>query len=217
MVAAQAALLTDQSKEIFQLRHRISNLEKPKHEAHYQELLEKRLCGNHLHIQGVGTTDVSTPDAHVEVKRWNRYHEVPGQLDKYHRACPRPRRCVYFFGVPPSAARIHEVLNMMISHGIEMYSVGPDDEVISHTMVPQNDHETTDSFGTWLQDHVITVPGKRIHIHRFINVYGKEVKRGVLATKLRAMGVDITEKKERDPACCNASVLCAVNVAVKTD
>ena len=60
-------------------------------------------------------------------------------------------------------------------------------------------------------------PGKRIHIHRFTKTYAKEVKRGLLGSKLKAMGVVLSDKKERDADCCNTSFICALDVVVKED
>jgi len=132
-ILALTDLLTEQGKETLELRKRVKNLESPKHESHYQKLLEIRFQGKHLHIEGVGTTDVTTSDAHNEVKNWRRYHEVPGQLAKYNHGSPRPRKCVYFFGNPPSSKKIEHILNLMTLQNIEMYSFDLDDEIVAHS------------------------------------------------------------------------------------
>jgi len=171
MTSAQAVISLDKSKEMETLRHRIRDLEKPKHESHYQSLLEKQLKGKHLHIKNVGTTDITTEDSHVEIKRWTRYHEVPGQLSKYNQACPRMRKCVYFFGPPPSSQKMQDILKLMTSQGIEMYSFDADDEIITHVLETNFDvkvkstHEIeSDSLKKFLsdEDQVIFSEGSRV-------------------------------------------------------
>ena len=41
-----------------------------KDESFYQALLEKEFKSGHAHLRGVGFTDVTTEDAHIEIKRW---------------------------------------------------------------------------------------------------------------------------------------------------
>jgi hypothetical protein len=77
-------------------------------------------------------TDITTPEAHVEIKVWKRFQEVPGQLAKYHQAVRRDKLCVYFFGPEPSGERYAQVLALMEAADIEVYSFGPDDEVRKH-------------------------------------------------------------------------------------
>lgn len=127
-IQAQAALTSKLMKDLRQAQS-------GKKENHYQALLELKLGGKPLHIPNVGRTDVTTDEAHVEIKKWSRYVEVPGQLAKYQLAAPRRRRCVYFFGVTPSAGRFNDIYTLMTAHGIEMYSVDGDDEIIDHKPV----------------------------------------------------------------------------------
>ena len=58
-----------QGEMIRLLTDRVRKLElgKEKPEKHYQKLVEGLTGGKHLHIPGVGFTDVSTADAHIEV------------------------------------------------------------------------------------------------------------------------------------------------------
>jgi hypothetical protein len=104
-----------------------------KHEGYYQRLLESKLGGTHLTIKGVGITDVTTEDAHVEIKRWRMADQVMGQLARYQLAVPRPRSCAYFFGARPSKEKVVAVEKLMSAAGIEMYSFGDDDGIIDHT------------------------------------------------------------------------------------
>jgi hypothetical protein len=127
--------------EVAGLKARIAELEAAvnpvkKNERHYQQLLEKRLGGKHLYLPGVGTTDITTDDSHVEVKIWEDYHIVPGQLAKYQRAAPRKRKCVYFFGRTPKSRRLTDIAEIMADAGIEMYMFDSDDIPYKHNMAP---------------------------------------------------------------------------------
>ena len=111
---------------------RILKLEQSaKPECRYQKLLEEVLGGTHVTIQGVGTTDITTDDAHIEIKKWSSYQSVPGQLSKYQMGLPRPRSCVYFFGTKPKSLRLNHIINLMRFHRIELYSVDENDQIIN--------------------------------------------------------------------------------------
>lgn len=103
-----------------------------KKEAYYQALLSARLNAGHMLITGVGTTDITTADAHIEIKNWRRFQEVPGQLAKYQQAIPRSRSCVYFFGTEPPKDRYEQIINLMEAANIEVFSFDTSDEVQEH-------------------------------------------------------------------------------------
>lgn len=106
----------------------------PKTEKHFQAILSEKLGAAHMYI-AVGITDITTDDAHIEIKRWGRYQEVPGQLAKYHQAVPRPRRCVYFFGDEPGPERYGQILELMKDAGIEVFSVNSQGEVTPREII----------------------------------------------------------------------------------
>jgi hypothetical protein len=123
---AEVAELKDRVVEVSQLKARVAELEATvnparKNEKHYQKILERQLAATHLHIPGVGYTDLTTPDAHIEIKRFKDYHVVPGQLAKYNHVLPRSRKCVYFFGPLPDEKRLELIADLMAESGIEMY------------------------------------------------------------------------------------------------
>ena len=63
---------------------------------------------------------------------------MPGQLYKYNLVAPRPRRCVYLFGVRPDKKRLEERVKYFQSQGIEMYSFDKNDEIFCHTAEREN-------------------------------------------------------------------------------
>jgi len=103
-----------------------------KKESYYQALLSAKLNAGHMRIEGVGITDITTDDAHIEIKHWGRFQEVPGQLAKYQQALPRSRSCVYFFGTEPPKKRYEQIVNLMEAANIEVFSFDVDDEVQEH-------------------------------------------------------------------------------------
>jgi len=132
LASQNAALQT----EVLHLRAAVADSGKVrKNEDYYQSLLSARMNAGHMSITGVGTTDITTADAHIEIKKWSGYHEVIGQLAKYNRAVKRPRLCVYFFGPEPRKERYEQILDLMTEANIEMYSFDASDEVKSHKRV----------------------------------------------------------------------------------
>jgi hypothetical protein len=126
-------------KELSAAKARIAELElvvhpKRKKEKYYQRILENRLGAKHLRVPGVGETDLTTDDSHIELKKWSDYDDVPGQLAKYNLIIPRPRRCGYFFGPLPGRKRIAFIEALMKSFGIEMYSFDADDDIHRHDL-----------------------------------------------------------------------------------
>ena len=83
-------------------------------------------------ISGVGTTDITTDDAHIEIKNWGRFQEVPGQLAKYQQAVKRPQSHVYFFGPEPPKQRYEQIHELMEAANIRMFSFDAEDEVREH-------------------------------------------------------------------------------------
>ena len=166
-----------QARVITALEARVKRLERPpKPEAYYQRLVEKITGGKHMHLEGVGTTDVTTPDAHIEIKSWHRYHEVIGQLYKYQKACPRSKSVVYFFGIPPSSKRLNSIVESMVANDIRMYSFDDDEFVVTHNIIPSEAVKT--SFQTWCEEHLRTCVGGKVHVHRVVDLYnsGQESK-----------------------------------------
>ncbi|KAJ3035221.1 hypothetical protein HDV00_004129, partial [Rhizophlyctis rosea] len=90
-----------------------------KDESYFQDLLAKRVgvadlkSKGNLTIPGVGTTDVTTPEAHYEIKRWSKYDIVPGQLGKYQLKVRRSKSIACFFGRMPTAERLEIILRLM--------------------------------------------------------------------------------------------------------
>jgi hypothetical protein len=98
-------------------------------ERYYQTILAEKLGAGHMRIAGVGVTDITTPDAHIEVKHWGRYQEVPGQLAKYNQAVPRARLCAYFFGEEPIPERYGQILELMKTFNIDVFAVDARGEI----------------------------------------------------------------------------------------
>jgi len=126
-----------------------------KHESHFQAILQKKFSAEHKHIVGVGVTDITTDDAHIEIKRWKHYDEVSGQLAKYQRALARPRRCVYFFGRMPNSKRLNEIFELMAEANIEVSWFDSEDDSIHHlkSLTPE-DKSLESRIGEFVRDHM---------------------------------------------------------------
>ena len=150
-LVAQAELISDLKREVQALK------QPPKNENYYQNLLEQLTNGKHMHIPGIGRTDVTTNDAHMEIKRWHRYQEVPGQLAKYQSKCPRPRSVVYFFGSMPSNERVRNIQNLMVAHGIEMNYFDDYEDTIHRVEMP-SEKEPDHLISDWITDNIRRSP-----------------------------------------------------------
>lgn len=156
LASQNAALQT----EVLHLRAAVADSGKVrKNEDYYQSLLSARMNAGHMSITGVGTTDITTADAHIEIKKWSGYHEVIGQLAKYNRAVKRPRLCVYFFGPEPKKERYEQILDLMAEANIEMYSVDAGDGIVRHERVS---HEQVTAFREFASKHITRIQNARL-------------------------------------------------------
>lgn len=122
-------------------------------EKYYQAILEETLNAGHLRIENVGETDITTEDAHIEIKRWRDFDKVIGQLRRYQMFVKKARLCTYFFGSRPNDTKVRMIEKLLKEAGIEMYSFNADDSVkqygkaegpfieckISQQVIPDND------------------------------------------------------------------------------
>jgi hypothetical protein len=138
------ARLKPTEAENISLLGRVAQLEETlkrprKNERYYQRLLEERLGAKHHHLSGIGTTDLTTDDAHIEIKKWSDYDDVPGQLAKYEQKLHRARKMACMFGPTPEKARLRFIFELFTKSKIEMYSFDANDELIRHTATPDVD------------------------------------------------------------------------------
>lgn len=178
-------------KDLSAAKARIAELEsvvhpKRKNEKYYQRILEDRLGAKHLWVPGVGETDLTTDDAHIELKKWSEYDDVPGQLAKYNLIIPRPRRCGYFFGPLPGKKRIAFIEALMKSFGIEMYSFDADDDVHRHGKEEDSGQSERSIFTRFRTECLVDEDGDRLEWTVVLPVFQAWAK---------ATGFEIEEKK----------------------
>jgi hypothetical protein len=168
-------------------------------EKYYQRLLERELGSGHLHIAGVGTTDITTPEAHVEIKRWSDADKVIGQLAKYNNALPRQRNCAYFFGPKPCTKRVGDIFNILRAAGIEMYHIDEFDVIHRHELTEGDaSNSLRENVRNFVSDHLFrsTNPDKVLlwkDVHnRYKPLYAK-VRGPILQDELRLQGVRYVE------------------------
>jgi hypothetical protein len=101
-------------------------LEKNRNEAYYQRIIEIFLGNSHenLIVRGslMGTTDISTPNLHGEIKTWKKWKYAMGQLIAYNTCHPRPKLNAYMFGRYEEAHK-RESSNIMKSNGVTVYNL----------------------------------------------------------------------------------------------
>jgi uncharacterized coiled-coil protein SlyX len=190
-----------------------------KQEDYYQDLLERRFSAGPMKIPDVGRTDITTPDQHIEIKKWGRYHEVPGQLAKYQQGCPRKGLAVYFFGTVPGQSRLRQVEALMRSANIAMYSIDEDDEIVEYPYIPLSvlSKKLPDSFSDWFHQTFEPTTGSKVHTHEVATAYGASV---CLVTQyMEAMGLDVPKAAQRavPPCSCNNAKRCVIGYRIRCD
>lgn len=230
-VDSQAELITNlvdsQSELISRLLNQIKQLKRAgaKHEDYYQKLLEVQLSAGPMTIPGVGRTDITTATQHIEIKRWGRYHEVPGQLAKYQMACPRRHLVAYFFGMKPGHDRLKDIRAFMQAHKIKMYSFDEDDEIVDYNRNPLGSLTApTASFREWF--HMLVEPDAigRVHAHAIADAYNKMSSEPNKTTRLItnyliAMDLKVTDDPKRavPPCHCRNPNRCVLGYRFRDD
>lgn len=208
-LASENAALKDHvaalSSEVVSLSSRVArDAFLRRNEKYYQTLLEGQLGGKHLSIPNVGITDITTEDSHVEIKHWKNYHSVPGQLQKYHMAVPRKRKCVYLFGKPKSGKRLQQIIHLFALSNIEMYWFGPDDEILRPAdSQPSDASEIVQRFvhdcmvldtREWIEWTALSRAFKKWSAeHEYVQ--GREMKRDTMKTLFAKYGVKYAQPK----------------------
>jgi hypothetical protein len=90
-------------KRIQELERQVQRiLQQNRNEAYYQNIIERYLGNTHENLcigdALMGTTDISTPTLHAEIKSWKKWKHAMGQLMAYD-ACDSRTHChAYLFG-----------------------------------------------------------------------------------------------------------------------
>lgn len=69
-----------------------------RNEHTYQKILEHVYSGAHKYIRGIGITDITTDDMHLEIKRWPLWKNGMGQLIAYNTEVPKDKKVLCLFG-----------------------------------------------------------------------------------------------------------------------
>jgi len=109
---------------ISKLEQQVELMKTKKSEKFYQSILEEYLGGTHMSIDGIGTTDITTDDMHVEIKEWKEWKAALGQILAYNHGEKRDKLAVYLFG--PKCVRYSFAIDCMQTLGIEVYELSCD-------------------------------------------------------------------------------------------
>lgn len=119
-------VIKDLSDQVTKKDECIANLQEKLHyqtskrnEDFYQAMLEKHFNATHKRLS-VGITDITTDDAHIEIKRWSCWKEALSQLLLYNRADPKEHIHACFFEKCTEALK-KLVVDNFITFGIEVY------------------------------------------------------------------------------------------------
>lgn len=82
-------------------------------------MLEEFLGGTHQVVSS-GVTDVTTENAHIEIKEWTSWKMAVGQILCYNSDVPKPNLAIYFFGKYGNDSKKH-VLSKLETFGIKAY------------------------------------------------------------------------------------------------
>lgn len=98
----------------------ISKHKKP--EKYYQLILEKLTSGKHKQLQ-CGITDITTENAHIEIKSWCAWKSALGQLICYDFDDPKEHLYVYLFGEKPHYSKQEYIFNLFKEMRIEPFEL----------------------------------------------------------------------------------------------
>lgn len=90
-------------------------------EDFYQKLLEKYFDASHMRYDG-GISDITTDRFHGEIKHWNNWKQVPGQLQSANIRVPRDELRVFMFGNGSLQTKQH-ALDVFNSLQYEVYQL----------------------------------------------------------------------------------------------
>jgi hypothetical protein len=88
-------------------------------EKFFQKVLESIYGGSHMKFDG-GESDITTNEAHVEIKRWTCWKEIEGQLSAYNYFSKRDKLIACCFG-PYQDYSKNIAYQVLTSKGIEVF------------------------------------------------------------------------------------------------
>lgn len=80
-------------------------------EEFYQVVVENWLQSSHVQL-GIGVSDVTTEDTHVEIKDWKSWKHAAGQLRAYHNDSPKENLFLCLYGPYDKVAKQKAIANV---------------------------------------------------------------------------------------------------------
>ena len=128
--------------ELNEVKAKFEFYNEKKSEQYYQKKLEKLLDGTHTKTKH-GIVDIITKDAIYELKSWNNYKQVVGQLKAYSLEKQSNKRlCAVFFGECKEQKK-SDIIDFLVLENIEVYEVYEDDEAIIRLRSLHHKNSTT--------------------------------------------------------------------------
>lgn len=215
-------LLKKQNEELTDRLYALENEDEvlKKKEAHYQAILERKTGGRHLHIPGVGITDITTPEMHIEIKVWHNYQEVVGQLLKYQIAEPRPKMYAYMYGDRPNDQKVNMINQLYSKSGIKLCYFADNDiiqelEMFVEQIIPHVQPKIPEDLSEFLQAILKKDNEGIIHIHKIADLYSQFLSQDGEFTKiatasmrsyLEIAGYRVSDQNVKVPECCSSNV-----------
>lgn len=101
----------------------LMHLKSRKKEVFFQKVLEQYLGGTHF-VFGNGVSDITTDKIHAEIKNWDCWKEVIGQLLYYKDCEPKDELHAYFFGQCTDEKK-QKVVSVLVKQGIKVFECVP--------------------------------------------------------------------------------------------
>lgn len=127
-----------QENETMKVQLRI--LQEKRNELFYQSILEKYYNASHKTLP-LGITDITTEDAHIEIKNWDSWKEALSQLQIYNDCDPKQYLRVCFFGKCTEKQK-EKVYICMKKYNLELYEFIEDQFNILLKSLDTNDIQT---------------------------------------------------------------------------
>lgn len=92
-------------------------------EESFQKHLEIILHGGHVNYGFYGISDITNDAFHAEIKSWQSWKNVIGQLTSYNHASPRSELRAYMYGNLPSKPKLQLAMSLLAEFNINAFHI----------------------------------------------------------------------------------------------
>jgi len=143
---------------VHDLQLKVDELSAKKNESFYQKFLEKQLKSSHKKYT-LGISDITTDTDIIEIKHWNQFKHLLGQILTYnHTESNNKILWAYFFGPIPTNSKLEEIKTLFYNNKINIrhFTENKDGYTQIEDVLIINDVQENpfNDFHLWLDQHI---------------------------------------------------------------